>query len=168
MIDTDILAGSHIPILLKAIENSDGPILEMGSGAWSTPILNMMVNVRQKREILTLENDRKWFEKNRKEYESDFHKFLFVEDWDKAPIYDTFWGLVLVDHRPARQRHRDIIRLKHQAYMVLAHDTEPEINQFYRFDRCDKHYRFKLVYDDIKPNTTVYSNFSEMIEMGNQ
>jgi len=165
MNDKHINAGSHLPILCKAFEYGDGPILEMGSGAWSTPILDMLVRRREKRKILTLENDKVWYEKVKRTYQSDYHDVLYIQDWDDAPIDDTFWGLVFIDHRPALRRKTDIVRLKWQAYYILAHDTEPEINQFYGYDRVEKHFKYNFLYDDIKPNTTIYSNFSKLDEL---
>lgn len=166
MNENDIKAGSHLPILCKAYELGDGPILEMGSGMWSTPILHQLARARGKRRILTLETDPKWYEINKSMFESPMHEFKLVEDWETENLIDeTHWGLVLVDHRPAKRRHKDIIRLKYRAHYILAHDTEPEINKYYRFDRCNEHFRFKYEFKEITPNTTVYSNYSDLGEL---
>ena len=158
-------AGSHVPILCKAFENCDGPVLEMGSGLYSTAILDMLCRQRKKRRILTLENDPEWFEKAHAKYQSDYHDVVFVEDWDDAPIDDTFWSLALIDHRPARRRHVDMIRLKHQAYYVMAHDSELEDHRAYRYDKAYPHFKYRFDYKETLPNTVVLSNFWEMKEL---
>jgi len=166
--ENDIKAGSHIPILCKAYENGDGDILEMGSGMWSTPILHQLAfrNGNPKRRILTLETDPKWFEVNSKLFESPMHQFKLVEDWETEKLIDeTHWGLVLVDHKPALRRKADIIRLKHRAHYILAHDSEPEISQYYKYHWCDKHFRYKYEFKEITPNTTVFSNYSDLGEL---
>ena len=67
---------SHIPILTKIIDLSEGPILELGMG-FSTMIIDMMCRLT-KRPIVSYENDRAWYEKSLK-YANDFHKILFTE-----------------------------------------------------------------------------------------
>ena len=158
-------AGTHLPILLKAFEMGDGPILEMGTGHFSTPILDMMCKRRQKRWILSLENDPEWFEINRAKYESSYHKFIFVKDWADIPIEQTHWGLVLIDHRPAHRRHVDMIRLKHRAHYILAHDSELADHRAYRYDKAYPHFKYRWEYQDCEPFTTVLSNFSDLGEL---
>ena len=158
-------AGTHLPILCKAFEEGDGPILEMGVGLYSTAVLDMLCKVRQKRTILSIDNDEEWYRFAREKYESDYHKFLYVDDWADAPIDDTFWGLVLIDHRHAHRRHKDIIRLKHKAYYILAHDADPEREQVYGYYRANDHFRYQLLYKECQPNTLVFSNFSPLEEL---
>jgi len=158
-------AGTHLAILLKCFELGDGPILEMGTGQFSTPILDMMCKRRQKRWILSLENDPEWYAINKAKYESDYHKFMFVQDWDAPPIMETHWGLVLIDHKPALRRKTDIVRLKHRAHYILCHDSEPEIERFYRYDRAYPHFKYRYDYEECEPFTTVLSNFSNLGEL---
>jgi len=158
-------AGSHLPILCKAFEHSDGPILEMGTGYWSTPILDMLCKLRKKRHILSLENDPEYYEINKAKYQSSYHDVKLINDWDNAPIDDNFWGLVLIDHRPALRRKTDIVRLRLKAYYILAHDSEQEINQFYRYDRVYKHFKYRYEFKDCPPETTIFSNFSDLKEL---
>jgi len=41
---------------------------------------------------------------------------------------------------------------------LIIHDSEPEINKFYRYDRIWDHYRYRYDYKKFKPYTTVLSN----------
>lgn len=157
---TDILSGSHIPVLVKLLEISDGAVLEMGMGLNSTPLLHWLCTAKE-RQLVSLENDPKWLGHN-KAWENGFHRVEFVENWEKANIDNTHWSVVLIDHRPALRRKEDAIRLKNNANFVVVHDAEPEINRFYRYDKIDPHYKYKFLYDRVKPYTVVYSNFVDL------
>ncbi|KKL89449.1 hypothetical protein LCGC14_1914590 [marine sediment metagenome] len=155
--------GSHVPMLLKCFEQSDGPVLEMGTGIFSTPILDMLCKQRQKRHILSLENDPKWFAETHKEYQSPYHDVVLVQDWDNAPIEDKFWGLALVDHRPKNRRRVDILRLKYRAYFVIIHDSQPDSEQrHYRYHRIYDHFRYRYDFTECLPHTTVLSNYNDL------
>lgn len=155
---TDVLSGSHLPILTEVLLKTDGAVLEMGMGLNSTPLLHWVCTA-QERQLVSLENDPKWIEPN-KTYENKFHKVQFVEEWADVEIIDkAHWSIVLIDHRPALRRKEDAIRVKDNANIVLVHDAEPEINRFYRYDKILPHYKYKYLYNKVKPFTLVLSNF---------
>lgn len=153
---TDVLSGSHLPILADIILRTEGAVLEMGMGLNSTPLLHWICTYKQ-RQLLSLENDPKWFEAN-KAFENEFHRVELITDWNKAPIDTTHWSVVLIDHRPALRRKDDVIRLKDKANFIILHDAEPEINKFYRYDKVYPLFKYKFVYSGVKPNTVVLSN----------
>jgi len=153
---TDVLSGSHLPILIELLRATKGPVLEIGMGLNSTPVLHWICT-HQKRRLLSLENDPSWIEPN-KAYENEYHKVEFVEDWNKAPIDDTYWSVVLIDHRPAIRRREEAKRLKDNADFILIHDSEPEINKFYRYDTIYPLFDFKYNITKLKPNTVILSN----------
>lgn len=153
------LYGTHLPMLIKAIEATDGPILELGMGV-STWVIEMLCK-QTKRPIYSYENDPKWYLEYKK-YESEYHRVLLVEDWDKIDIGGNDWGVVLIDHRPALRRHVDALRVKDNADYILLHDSEPEIDRFYKYSRIYPHFKYHFTYDKCKPYTTVVSNFKDI------
>lgn len=159
--NTDILAGSHLPILIAAVnataKRHNNAVLEVGMGLSSTPVLHWLCTA-QKRQLLSLENDPNWHEPN-KRFENQFHKVELISDWDKAPIDDTMWSVALIDHRPALRRKDEAIRLKNNAYLILLHDSEEEINRFYRYDKTFSHFKYRHNFDKLLPNTLALSNF---------
>ena len=162
---TDILAGSHLPILIKVLQLSYGPVLEIGMGLNSTPVLHWLCK-EAGRELLSLENDPKWLEPN-KAFEEGLHRVEFVSDWDKAPIFlpdeDRRWSVVLIDHRPALRRRIEALRLKDRADYIILHDSEPEIDRFYRYSGIYKHFKYQYDFTIVgKPHTTVLSNFEDV------
>jgi broad specificity phosphatase PhoE len=148
--------GSHLPVLLRLVDVTDGPILELGMGLWSTPILDLLCR-RAKREIWSYDNDAKWFSENKK-WESDYHHVEFVKDWSTIIRPLHHWSVVLIDHRPAIRRRVDAVLLADLADFIVIHDTEPEIDRFYRFSSIWKHFSYRYDYLKIRPATTVVSN----------
>ncbi len=150
---------SYLPILTKIVDMTDGPVLELGMG-FSTMVLDLMCKI-PKRPLYSFENDPKWFEKN-KIYESHFHKLFFVDNWDNIDIDNGHWSVAFIDHRPALRRRIEAKRLKDVADYIILHDSEPEINKFYRY--TDIYPLFKYKYDYIKtlPNTVILSNFVDL------
>lgn len=149
--------GSHIPVIVRVAEATDGPILELGMGRYSTPILDLMCH-ESKRPLVSYDNDRKWFEEN-KEWESDYHKVYFVDNYDKADIETTHWSMALVDHEPSLRRATEIARLASNTDYIIVHDTEPESDRFFRYSQIYPLFEFRYDYKKCRPNTTILSNF---------
>src|SRR3989304_370754 len=153
------LHGSHLPILVKAIERvPTKPVLELGMGWNSTPILHWLCK-DQGRYLMSVDTDPKWIT-NFEDYRSETHDiFLHTREESINTGMDKLrWGVVLIDGRPARHRHKFAIKFKYSADIVIIHDSEPEINKFYRYDRIWDHYRYRYDYKKFKPYTTVLSN----------
>lgn len=148
---------THIPTLLRLVEATKGPILELGMGIFSTCLLDMMCTL-PKRKLVSYDNDRNWFLENEK-WVSEFHEVRFLMNWDKADVDNTHWSIVLIDHRPAVRRRVDAVRLKDKADFILLHDSEPEIDRFYRYSGIYKHFKYVYHYTKCLPNTTIVSNF---------
>jgi hypothetical protein len=104
-----------------------------------------------------------WCERAKK-YENDYHKVLFVEDWDKINITDRHWGLVLIDHHPNDRRHIDIERVANHANFIVIHDTEPEADKIYHYSRIWNLFKYRYDHKRYKNHTSVVSNF---VDVGN-
>ena len=120
--------GSHQVNLLAAAYVTDGPMLEMGSGNFSTPMLH---NISQDRERLlyTAETNYKWIHAL-KHYQSQFHFFRRVRpnpiwnDWDVVGDAQRRWGLVFIDHQPVNRRSVDLHRLRSRTDLFVVHDAQ--------------------------------------------
>ena len=145
-------AGSHLPVLSTLLRKTDGAILELGCGYYSTPLLAWH-SMAYGNLFKSYENDKTWAEKF-----ADLGT-EYVTDWDAVPIDDLQWGIALIDHRPAIRRHKDAIRLKDNATFIVLHDTEPEIDKFYAYRRVWGHFKYVTHFKRVKPYTTVVSNF---------
>lgn len=151
---------SHIAMLIKVLQNSTGPVLELGMGLFSTPVLHWMCKDMD-RELVSYENEEKYFNIDL-DYKRGNHNVLLVKDWDDAKVEDKHWGMAFVDHAPARRRKIEIERLKDIADFVIVHDTQPQDNKFYHFDHVFKKFKYRFDYKKASPNTTVLSNFHDL------
>ncbi len=146
--------GSHLPVLMRLVFMTEGNVLEMGMGLYSTPFLHW--TCFPDRKLVSYENDSKCFELN-KQYQGGFHEVNFVDNWDKADI-EKSWDVVLIDHCPSQRRIVDIERLALYAQYIVVHDTQRN----YKF--CDLRgvnslFKYRFDYTKVIPFTTVFSNF---------
>jgi len=128
--------GSHLPVLMKAVQKSDGPILELGSGLYSTVYLHWAC-YHTKRKLVTLESNRRYLRESQlKKFNCDWHEVRLI-DWDTVDLSGD-WSVVLVDQAPGHYRGKCIKKLLDADYIV-AHDT-----------MCSESYGYEDIYDLFK------------------
>jgi len=149
--------GSHMPVIARLVDMTQGPILELGMGIYSTSLLDVMCH-EGKRTLISYDNDPAWFKENQG-WESDYHKVHFVNNYNEADIENTHWSVALVDHRPALRRIIEIKRLAPHAEYIIVHDTEPECDRFFRYSKIYPLFKYRFDYRKCRPHTTVLSNF---------
>ena len=127
---------THIAPLVTAILATTGPVLELGAGDFSTPIMHALCRA-QSRYLLTADTSMSWLDLF-SDLDTPNHDFKYVpvyehggEENPKAEMWDEIggnreWGVVFVDHRPGQRRIVDILRLKHTAQIIVVHDTEEQ------------------------------------------
>ncbi len=152
--------GSHIPSLIMALQESYGPVLELGMGISSTPLLHMLC-FAQDRLLVSYDNEPEFIKSFRK-YKSHNHEINLVEDWDKIDLDRAFWGTVLVDHKPDDRRKEEIKRLKDKAMFIVVHDTEPANESLYNYSEIYPLFKHRFDYTKAKVHTTVLSNFHDL------
>jgi hypothetical protein len=132
---------THLPSLFAVLLATDGPVLEIGCGLGSTPILRAYCQAAG-RVFLSVESDKDWAEKVGAEY---------MPNYDGLPALgghcSGFWSVVFVDNAPAIRRGADAMLFKDSAEFVVIHDWESwEVQQnvslpvridAVRFDRRD-------------------------------
>ena len=156
--NNDIRFGSHLPILIKIVGMTDGPILELGMGAYSTPYLHW-VCFESKRKLVSYEGDKGCYEIN-KAYASDYHKVTFVEDWDTVDL-SGHWSVALIDHEQDRRIH-EISRLVNSVDYIVAHDSEGRWNRKYKYSEIYSLFKYRYDFIKTRPFTVVLSNFKDL------
>ncbi len=146
--------GSHLPLLYLALENTEGMVVELGSGMSSTPMLKFYCSEKN-RELVTYENNKEWAEQTGSIYTPTYFKKL-------GKI-----GLIFVDSAPGEER-KDLIEFyRKDADVVLLHDTETGVRSIYGITEVLKSFKYRLDYTpDGSPATTALSdtiNVSEWI-----
>jgi len=153
---------SHISMLIKALLISKGPVCELGSGFFSTPLLHWICKSMGRRLITYEENDE--YYEFAKRFRSKMHSVKKVENWDDVD-FSGHWGVALVDHS-TRRRGQDIIRLKDVADYIVIHDTEGRTNRAYGYDKAFPQFKYRFDWIAGYPNTSVVSNFYPLDEFG--
>jgi len=155
--------GSHIPVIIKVMQISDGPVLELGTGMNSTSVFHWLCN-EQGREIDSYESN-KMFHRHAWNYHTDWHRIHKVEDWDKDLKIDKHWGVVFIDHAPGKRRVEELIRVANNAEFVIVHDTEKKSDWHYNYSRGFPNYKYRFDYTKAYPHTSVLSNFRDLSEL---
>jgi hypothetical protein len=143
---------THIPLLAAAVALTDGPVLELGCGDYSTYMLNQMCRGRS----LTSTDEKREWAVLFTALESGRHKIVWVPDWDLffdsiAPLH---YSVIFVDHAPGERRKDDIDRLRNAGDLLVIHDTEAEC---YGYEPVLKTFPFRFDYTLLRPHTTVVS-----------
>ena len=149
--------GTHIPILLACLHRTSGPILELGSGWYSTPLINAFAHGRLAR---TIESDPDWFAKISAiglyhPHTTKSHQFIFAPDFDLAPVKDQRWSVALIDHEPPSRRGGDLERLRDHSDLIIAHDTEHDA---YNYRPVLDSFQYQTTFRQWMPWTTVVSD----------
>jgi len=144
-------------VLIKSVLATKKPVLEIGSGLFSTPLLHWMCKDKGLR-LYTYENVKEYLSFS-KQFMSKTHRIRFVKDWNKVEYPDLEWGVVLIDHGPAEQRHIDAIKFADKADYVILHDSDEDI---YEYDKVYPYFKYRYDWKECKPWTTVLSNFKEL------
>lgn len=150
-----------MPLLIKLVQMTHGPVMELGSGLFSTPLLHWLC-AEKKRELVTCENSREFYEFARK-FRSRNHKVRLVKTFDEVDSKRR-WSVVLIDHSPERPLRRgdDVIKLKDVADYIVLHDSEPQEEQHYGYWKVWEHFKYRYDWNLCLHHTTVLSNFKDL------
>lgn len=131
--------GTYAPVLSALIAKTKGPILELGSGDHSTPLLHLVSDCCG-REVVTAETDPVWLSKY-ENYRTSLHSLHLITKnptkgaevhqwqagWDEwKEIEKRQWSVALIDQAPGECRASTIRRLKGRCEYIVAHDSEKD------------------------------------------
>lgn len=160
--NVSIRYSTFLPILMEVVNRTSGDVLELGGGVFSTPVLHWMCETK-KRNLLTVENDKKWIRFLQQYYRTDHHKFLYVDDWDQAEdAINKEWDVVLVDHSPSERRIEEIKKLANRAKFIVAHDSQPWKDHQYQYSTIYPLFKYKLDFNIVDYQTVLLSNFVDL------
>jgi hypothetical protein len=156
-------AGSHFPVLAAAVARTagQGPVLELGMGDYSTPMLHLLCHDRL---LVSADNSARWVARY-EAFRSPRHELHFVDDWDRFVLLEArHWAVAFVDCSPVIRRVELVERLQGHARFIVVHDTETEPDQdaatVYAFEGLFARFRFRTDYRVFKPFTTILSDES--------
>lgn len=138
---------THQPVLYEIAANTDGPIIEFGSGEGSTRILHEICK-KMNRTLITLDDDKGWLRRYQREFFGDgyeldnsgWHKIYYVpgkgkrgyqdeKHWDafikKHPeIFEATYSLCFIDQGSWVSRADTAKRFAKKATYVVMHDAD--------------------------------------------
>lgn len=151
---TNPARGSHLPVLMKLLRVTDGTVLELGSGMYSTAFLHWAC--WPKRKLITYENQREWIG-FANQFKRDYHEIVFVEDWGKITFPEAKIALVDYD-TPGRFRAEEVGRLTNVDF-VVCHDSENRSDKKYKYSTINDKFKYRFKFTEAGlPYTTIYSN----------
>lgn len=155
--------GSHLPVLMKLFSMTKGPILELGSGMYSTPYLHWAC-YPTKRRLVTYEDHLDWIG-FAKQFENDYHKVHLVENWSNLILTDP-WSIAFVDHDPMDRHFRvEEVKLLTHAEYVVCHDAENQNDRKYKYSTAHDLFKYRTKYSEGGlPYTAIFSNKHDLSE----
>lgn len=132
--------GSHLPMLLMALQQSHGDVIELGSGEFSTSLLRKYCE-ENNRVFYSYDSKKDWAEKTGS---------IYIENWDKADIWKTC-GLLFVDHAPGEHRWQAIKKMANLADIVVVHDSEEVGAGDYKLKNIWPLFQYRLNHNRLGP-----------------
>lgn len=162
--------GTHFPALATVVAHTTGPILEMGCGDYSTPLLHALCSPTQ-RLLVSAESNKAWLSVFM-DLQRSWHTFVYVPAYEKEDSRnngwfsvdqdvwdlvgnDVQWSVVFVDHSPCNRRVIDIQRLRKNTDIFVIHDTE---DKDYHYELVINTFKYKYVYENYLPLTAIVSD----------
>ena len=154
----DSLWASHIPVLVRALQITTGPVLEVGAGMMSTPLLHTMC-ADQGRKLVSYDNDNRYVDLLRKFRNAD-HEITLVTDWEEIDekIKSIDWGIAFIDHKPEGRRNEEIKKLANNAEFIIVHDSN---DPAYHYEKIYSLFKYRFDYTKPQQHTMVLSNVRE-------
>ncbi len=149
---------THNPFLIEYVQKTTGPVLELGSGVFSTPLLHWLC---RNRDLYTYENNPEYYHFARK-FRSKFHRIRPIDKWEDLKP-DKHYSIVFIDFsaKGSIKRGEMAIRFKDHADFIILHDTEPPREKEYGYDKVWKHFRYRRDWKECSTWTSVLSTFNK-------
>lgn len=154
---------THFPMLIKTVQMTEGPVIELGTGMFSTPLLHWLM-FGSGRKLISCESYPHYLDFAKK-FENKDHEVRFVKDWATEKFDDGHYSVVFIDHSIAKRAHTrgdDAARFKDIADFVVLHDAGPNSHAKYGYDKIYPLFKYRHDWTGNKVNTTVLSNFIDV------
>lgn len=146
----------YYPLLHKALESTDGGVLELGMGHGSTPLLNEYCK-KNRRMLASFDYNEEW----RSKFDNILHKLHTSElvlDWEKVYLNYPDASVIFIDQSPGEERKVTIERYKDTTGILVIHDTEPTGAGDYRVRPLFTLFKYKAEVETLGAWATALSN----------
>ena len=165
---------THAPLLAKCVANTTGPILELGTGVYSTSLLDCLAGSRT---VVSTDSNLDFLSELKTQFESPTHKFVHI-DTDSAIKYNDIMdkfaqsltekqSIVFIDHEFIEERRNDIVRFRDLADLIVVHDSSYTGNpghdaQTYKYNPLIEQFKYTYEYTKLWPFTCVMSDTNNL------
>jgi len=149
---------THMAVLAACAMRAEGPVLELGVGFYSTPLLHVICAMRGLR-LVSVDKVHAWLERFGR-LRGPAHELRIASMPADAPdLAQSAWGLAFVDNAQS-ERAPWIAALADRADLIVAHDTQVPMS--YGYETALAGFRHGYTYRPGReapgPWTTVVSN----------
>lgn len=158
--------GTHLAPLIQAVNKTDGDILELGIGIFSTPYLHYQA-ILSKRHVTSIDSEPGWVNRFKSSqvsghlYQCEYHDLICVPNYDEAKI-EKPWDVALVDHSPSSRRITDIKRLASFAKYIIIHDSAERKDREYHYSEIYPLFKYRTDWTHDANPATVLSNLVDL------
>lgn len=158
--------GTNIPLLASVVGCTHGPILEIGSGSSSTPLLVEMARGAGRR-LVTLDSNAEWLAHNSDLGHPELRHF---KDWtklrdelrrlegatDATSSAEAYWSVAFIDNDPGPSRLENAKVCASRCEFLVVHDT---LNTWFEgMDAFLDTFEYRYDYTAMTACTSVVSN----------
>lgn len=136
---------NHLPLLWLALEQTTGPVLEMGCGDGSTRQLHQYC-ADNNRMLYSFDTDEDWMNRF-SDCANETHRFhRVVNHWEIAQKICPSPSVILIDHAPGERRIVDVKNYyDHMDGIMVLHDTQPPPTAAdYGYERIWSLFKYKV------------------------
>jgi hypothetical protein len=153
--------GTHLAALIKAMSKTDGDVLELGMGLFSTPYLHYqcMLSNRKLVSYVNFKSYAQFFLDYG--YPNANHEIILIDDYAHAKINKP-WDVVLIDQTPDTSRIIEAKRLANLAKYIIIHDSNGRYEKIYHYSKIYPLFKYRTIWDKDSNHATVLSNFVEL------
>jgi len=157
---------SYYPLLFKALEETKGDVLELGTGHGSTVLLHDYC--KGKRNLYSFDEKPEWLNKftylqyNENGVHHECHHVMGVEGWRKVFQPNKNPSVIFIDHAPGEDRKQMILDFKDTKGIIVCHDTEPAADHGYQMRQHFPLFKYKV---EVKTNGAWATALSNEIDI---
>jgi hypothetical protein len=143
---------THLPALLEMVCSTSGPVLEIGCGHYSTPILHAVLKPSG-RALVSIESKLDWL-RQFIHLQSEHHQLIHST---RLAECDRQWSVVFVD---GLDRVSMIQRFRDKAEFIVVHDSNDDAphRSLYKLEPTISSFIYRKDFTDLDPHTVVLSD----------
>ena len=153
---------SYLPLLWKALESTEGDVIELGMGDGSTKKLHDYCLAKLRR-LYSYETEMVFYHQMEL-YRTESHAIEYVgNNWQtmieahRGPV-----GVLFSDEAPGEMRKYNVSMFCNTAHVIVVHDSEPSNDHGYKFSLIRPLFKYSLDFEYPGANATAFSNFIDV------